>query len=45
MSRQQRKLMETWDRQYPPDAWECERNERIRTIQGNGNEFVERFCR
>ena len=45
MSRQQRKLMETWDRLYPPDAWECERNERIRTIQGNGNEFVERFCR
>ncbi|MBP3730902.1 MAG: endonuclease [Mailhella sp.] len=45
MSRQQRQLMESWDHMYPPDAWECERNERIRAIQGNGNPFVERVCR
>ncbi len=44
MSRQQRRLMETWDKQYPVSAWECERNRRIRAIQGNGNPFVERVC-
>jgi deoxyribonuclease-1 len=45
MSRQQKRLMETWDSMYPPDAWECERNRRIRRVQGNGNPFVERQCR
>ncbi len=44
MSRQQKRLMETWDSMYPPDAWECERNRRIRRAQGNGNPFVERKC-
>jgi deoxyribonuclease-1 len=45
MSRQQRRLMESWDAQYPVSAWECERNRRIKAIQGNGNPFVERACR
>ena len=45
MSRQQRRLMETWDEQYPVSEWECERNRRIKAIQGNGNPFVERVCR
>ncbi len=45
MSRQQRRLMESWDAQYPVTEWECVRNRRIKAIQGNGNPFVERMCR
>ncbi len=41
LSRQQRQLFEAWNRQDPPDAWEKERNRRIKAIQGNGNPFVE----
>lgn len=39
---QQRKLFEAWDRQYPADAWECQRNQRIKQIQGNSNPFIDR---
>ncbi|MCQ2444350.1 MAG: endonuclease [Mailhella sp.] len=45
MSDHQRKLMEAWDRQHPPTAWECERNRRITRMQGNANRFVDRVCR
>ncbi len=45
MSRQQRRLMESWNEQYPVTEWECERNRRITRIQDNGNPFVERVCR
>ncbi len=41
LSEAQRKLFEAWDRQDPVDAWERERNARIKAIQGNGNPFVE----
>ena len=41
LSRQQRQLFRAWDRQDPPDAWELERNRRIKAVQGNGNSFVE----
>ncbi|MBK1672072.1 hypothetical protein CKO35_01910 [Ectothiorhodospira shaposhnikovii] len=30
-----------WNRQHPPDAWERERNRRIKAIQGLGNAYVE----
>ena len=40
---QQKQLFETWNREYPPDDWERERNARIREIQGLGNPFVERY--
>ena len=39
----QRQLFESWNHDYPPDAWERERNDRIREIQGVGNPFVERY--
>lgn len=45
MSRQQRQLMDAWDRQYPVDAWECRRAARIARIQGNENPFVAVPCR
>ncbi|MCR5260021.1 MAG: endonuclease [Desulfovibrio sp.] len=44
LSDQQRRLMEIWDRQFPPDRLECVREKRIKQIQGNGNPFVERAC-
>lgn len=44
LSRQDRQLMEAWDRQYPVDAWECERARRIEKIQGNSNERVANAC-
>ena len=39
-----RKLFEAWDKQDPVDAWECEREKRIREVQGNGNQFVGDEC-
>ncbi|MBQ7456445.1 MAG: endonuclease [Desulfovibrio sp.] len=44
MSNQQRRLMETWDKMYPPTSWECERNRRIARVQGNTNRFIDRKC-
>ncbi|OVE81133.1 hypothetical protein BVY03_04395 [bacterium K02(2017)] len=35
-------LME-WNRIFPPDAWELERNNRIEQFQGNRNPFVDDF--
>lgn len=44
LSRQQQQLMQAWDKTYPVDAWECERERRIEKIQGNHNPFVFRHC-
>ncbi|WP_227657588.1 endonuclease [Candidatus Magnetaquicoccus inordinatus] len=41
ISETQRKLFERWDKEDPVDAWERERNRRIKALQGNGNPFVE----
>ena len=40
LSKQQRQLMAVWDKQDPIDAWERERNLRIKKAQGHGNPFV-----
>ena len=45
MSRQQRQLMDSWDKMYPVDQWECTRAKRIETLQGNRNPFVEGPCK
>jgi deoxyribonuclease-1 len=37
----ERALMLEWHEQDPPEAWEQERNARIREIQGKGNPFIE----
>ncbi|GGB54765.1 deoxyribonuclease [Oceanisphaera marina] len=42
---QQLKLFEVWNRQYPADNWECERDYRINAIQGNHNPFVKEQCK
>ena len=44
MSRQQKQLMQAWDKQYPPEKWECVRASRIAKIQGNENPFVKESC-
>ncbi|WP_286306144.1 MULTISPECIES: endonuclease [Methylophaga] len=44
MSKQQRKLMEVWNKQYPVTEWECKRAERIHHIQGNINILVNKQC-
>lgn len=44
LSNQDRQLYTAWSRQDPPDAWEVERNRRIKAIQGKGNRFVEDYA-
>lgn len=44
MSRQQRQLMNAWNKTYPVNAWECERAKRIQRIQGNPNFIVQQSC-
>lgn len=45
ISRKNRKLFDAWAKLDPVDDWECERQERIKKIQGNDNPFVEDECR
>lgn len=40
MSAQDKKLMCTWAKAYPVDAWERERDARIVRWQGEGNPLV-----
>ncbi|MDL2285052.1 endonuclease [Oxalobacter sp. OttesenSCG-928-P03] len=44
MSKQQRRLMDAWDSMYPVTEWECVREQRIASLQGNSNPFVARQC-
>ncbi|USD40838.1 endonuclease [Vibrio sp. SCSIO 43135] len=44
LSSQQTNLMTAWNKQYPVDEWECERDRRIQKIQGNHNPFVYERC-
>jgi deoxyribonuclease I len=44
MSRQQRQLMNAWNKIYPVSAWECERAKRIQAVQGNPNLVVQQSC-
>lgn len=44
LSPEQEALFQAWDAAYPPDAWECLRERRIRRLQGTGNPFVQRAC-
>lgn len=41
LSRSETRLLEAWHLTDPVDAWELERNRRIRQVQGNGNPHVE----
>lgn len=41
---QQLKLFQAWDKTYPVDTIECERDNAIAQIQGNHNPFVRNAC-
>ncbi|ELP6119355.1 TPA: endonuclease I [Vibrio vulnificus] len=45
LSKQQRQLMEAWDKQYPVTTIECTRLARIKPIQGNTNPILEARCK
>ncbi len=40
MSKQQRQLMNAWDKMYPPSEWEVERDRRIAEVQKQAIEFI-----
>jgi len=40
LSKQERKIMEVWDRQDPVSEWERIKNKRVEKIQGNQNKFI-----
>ncbi|MCX8688896.1 endonuclease [Gilliamella sp. B2973] len=44
LSDSEHKLMTAWNKTYPPDNWECNRNKLIEQIQGNDNKFVTQQC-
>ena len=45
MSKSQRQLMNAWDKIYPVDAWECERADKISTLQRSQNDIVKSRCK
>lgn len=44
MSKSQKQLMNSWDKMYPVNDWECARAKKIASIQKNVNEIVESRC-
>lgn len=45
LSRQEQQLFDAWDKTYPVDTWECERERRIAKLQGNANPVTREACR
>jgi len=41
----QQRLMKAWNREYPPDEWECTRARRIAARQGRPNVFTISACK
>jgi deoxyribonuclease-1 len=44
MSKSQRQLMNSWDKMYPVNAWECARAKKITSLQKNDNPVVTSRC-
>ena len=40
----EKELMENWNKNFPPDEWECERGQLIELIQGNRNPVLYSRC-
>ena len=40
LSKQETKKFKAWDKEYPPNILEIERNKRIFKVQGNSNELI-----
>lgn len=45
LGRQQKQLLEAWNKQFPVSEWECRRAKRIEAIQRNTNKFVKEPCK
>lgn len=45
LSDSQLQLLRAWNREWPPEAWEIERDRRIADIQGNHNPYVTRYSK
>ncbi|MPY24353.1 endonuclease [Shewanella sp. YLB-07] len=44
MSKQQKQLMNAWDKTYPVSAWECQRVKRIEALQKSKNPITQSRC-
>ncbi len=44
LSEAQMKLMQGWNKMYPPTKWQCLRNQEIGKIQGNLNPYITTPC-
>ena len=44
LSADEKELFNKWDKAHPPSEFECERDKRIRKLQGNSNPFLEKAC-
>ncbi|MNF07264.1 Extracellular deoxyribonuclease precursor [compost metagenome] len=40
LSKQDRQLYEAWNKTYPVQAWEQQRNQTVACVMGRANEFV-----
>jgi deoxyribonuclease-1 len=40
LSKQDHQLYTAWNKQYPVEAWERNRNQRVACVMGHGNHFV-----
>ena len=41
LSKQELRKYQAWNKMYPPNKWELQRNRRIAKVQGNPNEFIQ----
>lgn len=44
LSKQQKRLHQSWNKMHPPSAWECERNIKITAITGWANNYTTNEC-
>ncbi|MGB3751050.1 MAG: endonuclease [Arcobacteraceae bacterium] len=40
LSKQERKMMEVWNKQDPVSEWEKIKNKRVKKLRGNYNQFI-----
>lgn len=45
LSKNEKRLMSAWNKSYPVQRWECERNRIIESVQGNDNPFITQQCK
>ncbi len=41
LSKQDTRLYQAWNKQYPTTPWECKKNEQVKRLQGNSNPFIQ----